>query len=539
MLGSKVESLASRFKKSPAVQDAGAGFVMARGDFAGAGRLAEQGLKHAGPGGDPKLTSRLLVKRGTSRWVAGDMAGACSDGETAYGLDEANFGAFELKMYSCGRAPRGEGSAKREKTQRLVSLQDDSIPHTHEEWALRQERRPTASGRLSLKAMKAHREGDLGAALSHAEGAVEADPEDPMAWFQRGYIRGGLNDHDGAILDLTRAIRMGWKDKVLFKLRGAALMSAGRHQAAFSDANMAVALSPGYAVAYYLRATARMALEMPAAGILADMKKAAELDPAMRGDYLAALEKLGPGERRGAQPSEGTGARRSGRPAPGAAGPGADDGLREARKSAPRRPARRDADVLLALVLGLAVLGLIAALFLLGRSRARDAAPRISSAPEPPPPPRAAEPLLANRYAEGSMLGRGGMGIVYRGTDKNLDRPVAIKVPNDSLQRSPRHSALMEKEGRIHLELGAHPNIVSLLDVVRDRGMIHLILEFVTGRTLEQVLAGTPGRRLPLDAALRIVKDVCAALDHAHARRVIHRDLKPSNVMLVDGDGIV
>jgi tetratricopeptide (TPR) repeat protein len=142
-----------------------------------------------------------------------------------------------------------------------------------------------------MKTIRAHREGNRGQALSFADAAVKADPGDPMAQFQRGYLRGEMNDHNGAIIDLTKAIALGWKDKVLFKLRGNSLLFAGRYAAALEDAEMAVALSPDYAAAYYLRATVKLQLKRPIAEVLADLKIAAELDPAKYGAFYRKMKK--------------------------------------------------------------------------------------------------------------------------------------------------------------------------------------------------------------------------------------------------------
>ena len=121
-------------------------------------------------------------------------------------------------------------------------------------------------------------------------------------------------------------------------------------------------------------------------------------------------------------------------------------------------------------------------------------------------------------YRVDSLIGKGGMGEVYRGTDTRLGRPVALKV--SARQFSDR----FEREAKAISSLN-HPNICTLYDV----GPNYLVLEFVEGDTLSHLIKQGP---MPLDAVLRYSIQMADALSAAHARGIIHRDLKPANVIV-------
>jgi predicted Ser/Thr protein kinase len=130
------------------------------------------------------------------------------------------------------------------------------------------------------------------------------------------------------------------------------------------------------------------------------------------------------------------------------------------------------------------------------------------------------------RYALLSELGRGAMGVVYRAYDTEVERLVAIKVirgrPDDEeVER-------FRREGRAAAAL-RHEGIVSLLDQGDHEGHPFLVMEYVEGENLEDLLSR---RELPLARHAAILRDVARALEHAHRRGVIHRDVKPSNVIL-------
>lgn len=127
------------------------------------------------------------------------------------------------------------------------------------------------------------------------------------------------------------------------------------------------------------------------------------------------------------------------------------------------------------------------------------------------------------------------MAVVYRGYDLVLDRPVAIKVLRGQFAADASFLRRFEREAQAAARL-SHPNIVSVYDVGRDDGTRYIVMEYVPGKTLKQlILEHAP---FSLDEAIHIVRQVAAALDYAHQHGLVHRDIKPQNI-LVDERGFV
>ena len=145
-------------------------------------------------------------------------------------------------------------------------------------------------------------------------------------------------------------------------------------------------------------------------------------------------------------------------------------------------------------------------------------------------------------YEVTALIGEGGMGKVYRATDTNLSRPVAIKVLPDSVADDPERLARLEREARTLASLN-HPNIAQIYGLEKadpstgsgQAGIRALVMELVEGPTLEDRIAQGP---MPTDEALPIAKQIAEALEAAHEQGIIHRDLKPANVK-VRPDGMV
>src|SRR2546427_7652259 len=143
--------------------------------------------------------------------------------------------------------------------------------------------------------------------------------------------------------------------------------------------------------------------------------------------------------------------------------------------------------------------------------------------------------IIAGRYRLVALLGRGGMGEVYRADDLTLDHPVALKfVPEDVMHDAAR-LAQFHNELRIARQV-SHKNVCRLYDLADADGRQFLTMEYVDGEDLASLLRRIG--RLPQDKAVEIARQLCAGLAAAHDRGVLHRDLKPANVML-DGDGHV
>ncbi|MGZ7032758.1 MAG: serine/threonine-protein kinase, partial [Thermoanaerobaculia bacterium] len=140
--------------------------------------------------------------------------------------------------------------------------------------------------------------------------------------------------------------------------------------------------------------------------------------------------------------------------------------------------------------------------------------------------------MIAGRYRIMSLLGRGGMGEVYRADDLNLGQEVALKflpeaaTNEDSLER-------FRNEVRIARQI-SHPNVCRVYDIGETNGQIYLSMEYIDGEDLASLVRRIG--RLPSDKAVEIARKVCAGLSAAHNKGVLHRDLKPANIML-DGRG--
>ncbi|WP_122262103.1 Stk1 family PASTA domain-containing Ser/Thr kinase [Ornithinimicrobium cerasi] len=163
------------------------------------------------------------------------------------------------------------------------------------------------------------------------------------------------------------------------------------------------------------------------------------------------------------------------------------------------------------------------------------------------PPPPAEEPrLLGGRYEVGELIGRGGMADVHLGHDLRLGRSVAIKILRTDLARDSSFLARFRREAQAAAGL-SHPSIVGVFDsgeepMVESGGaplhVPYIVMEYVEGRTLRELLNDTPGGRLAPDEAARITAAVLAAMDYAHERGLVHRDIKPANVMVTAAGGV-
>jgi serine/threonine-protein kinase len=143
---------------------------------------------------------------------------------------------------------------------------------------------------------------------------------------------------------------------------------------------------------------------------------------------------------------------------------------------------------------------------------------------------------LVGRYELAEVIGRGGMGTVYRAVDRVLGRSVAVKtLPGFLADREPTSVARFEREARAAAAL-SHPGVVAVYDAGTDETTRFIVMELVPGRSLEAMLRDD-GPFDPARAA-RIAARVADALEAAHAAGIVHRDIKPANVMVAD-DGSV
>lgn len=143
--------------------------------------------------------------------------------------------------------------------------------------------------------------------------------------------------------------------------------------------------------------------------------------------------------------------------------------------------------------------------------------------------------ILANRYRIVGLLGKGGMGEVYRADDLKLTQPVALKFLPDHLKNDGAALARFHREVRVARQI-SHRNICRVYDIGEAEGHLFLSMEFIKGEELASLLRRIG--RLPADKATQIARQLCAGLAAAHDNDVLHRDLKPANVMIDDNGNV-
>lgn len=143
--------------------------------------------------------------------------------------------------------------------------------------------------------------------------------------------------------------------------------------------------------------------------------------------------------------------------------------------------------------------------------------------------------VLRDRFVLVEELGHGGMGVVYKAFDRSRgdtkERYVALKILNEEFKRHPLAVRALQREARKAQKL-AHPNIATVYDFDRDGGNVYMVMELLTGRSLDQVLREDGPNGIPIVPALGMVKSLAAALSYAHEQGIVHSDFKPSNAFL-------
>ncbi|HEY3497967.1 MAG TPA: protein kinase [Polyangiaceae bacterium] len=141
--------------------------------------------------------------------------------------------------------------------------------------------------------------------------------------------------------------------------------------------------------------------------------------------------------------------------------------------------------------------------------------------------------VVAGKYRIEGMLGRGGMGVVARGRQLELDRPVAIKFLKQELALDARPLQRFAREARLIAKMRSE-HVVRVFDVGRENGVPYIVMEHLTGCDLAHAIAGGP---LVVERAVELVLHACEALGEAHSLGIVHRDVKPSNLFLSQGFG--
>jgi eukaryotic-like serine/threonine-protein kinase len=162
-----------------------------------------------------------------------------------------------------------------------------------------------------------------------------------------------------------------------------------------------------------------------------------------------------------------------------------------------------------------------------------DEATRVGADSGPSAALDAADIRRVGRYDLLERIGRGGMGVVYRGKDSVIGRLVAVKMLISDIDVSEEARERFYREARSAGQL-AHRNIITIYDFGEEQGRAYIVMELLTGESLAGLLAR--GEELPLEQQIEIMARMCEGLAFAHARGIVHRDLKPANLFLtVDG----
>lgn len=481
-----------------------------------------QALNEAGPPGKAKAafdaalqrdpeSDAALSGRAEARLKAGDYPGAVRDAVAALKLNPRNDRAYATLKFSEGRAPSGAagerfGGPGVPAGAEAIAAPPPGGPSSSDPGragafapfdSLRRSEALVADARRSLGL------GDSSAAMRLLSKAMELNPRNAEALALAAMARIRLKNYPEALAAAEAGLKLAPDNSPLLDAKANALNYTKDYRGALAAADLAIAANPGDAMAHYNRAWALAGLR-DREGALASLRTAAELNPQFAPARDSALSLplesdiifMFPGEKAGAQPAPAAGTSGSGRPAWVA-------------------PAGLAAAAAAALILGA----------------------RLRRRPAPPPPAllRKAPELLDGKFEVGREIGAGGMGVVYLGRDRSLNRVVAIKRMREEIRWDPRERARFISEAKLVAKL-RHPHIVAIHTIVEQDGEVYLIFEHIAGRTLHEVIA--QDKKLPFEKARDLFRGVASALDYAQGHGVIHRDLKPANLM-VDGEGRV
>ncbi len=142
---------------------------------------------------------------------------------------------------------------------------------------------------------------------------------------------------------------------------------------------------------------------------------------------------------------------------------------------------------------------------------------------------------LEGRYEITRLLGRGGMAVVFLAHDLVLERQVAIKVLPPDMTRDPQLITRFQQEAKMAARLD-HPNIIPIYRVESEAGLVYIVMKYVSGHSLEELLARGS---LPVPLVRHVLREAALALGHAHRRRIVHRDVKPANIMVDEENRVI
>lgn len=460
---------------------------------------------------DPK-SDAALSGRAEARLREGDYPGAVRDAVAALKLNPRNDRAYATLKFSEGRVPAGTaermfGAPGGPAEAAAVAAPDRSAitsgppsPDGARAGAPLPFDSQRRSDALVADARRSLSLGDPSAAIRLLSKAVEANPRNAEALALAAMANIRLKNYPEALAAVEAGLKLAPDNALLLDAKANTLNYMKDYRGALAAADLAIAADPNDAVAHYNRAWALGGLR-DHEGALASLRTAARLNPqyapvldsALSLPLMSDIIYMFPNEKTDAEP-------------------------------APAAPSGSGGPPWIALAGAAAALA--TALMLGARLIRRPAA-------SPPPPLSKAPALLDGKFEVGREIGAGGMGVVYFGRDRSLDRIVAVKRMREEIRWDPRERARFIAEAKLVAKL-KHPHIVEIHTIVEQDGEVYLIFEFIAGRTLQDVIARE--KKIPFEKARDLFRGVASALDYAQGRGVIHRDLKPANLM-VDSEG--
>jgi tetratricopeptide (TPR) repeat protein len=357
---------------------------------------------------------------------------------------------------------------------------------------------------------------DYPLAVVHASKAIEFNAENAQALNYRAIAYNRMQRYSDAVHDASAALSLAPGNAPALQTRSWAFAQQGQYREALQDAESTLASDPRNAYAYQNKAFALAGMK-DRAGMLDALRLSAALDARFKGQYERALQ----------MPQDQDLTLLFAESAPAAA-------------AAPARPAatpKRFARMALlsgtgGLLIALGILHVVSASW---REKVRMTVRRVlSSDADVADAGAAATPhpgssAFWTQYDLVKEIGMGGMGVVYEAKDRSLERRVAVKKMRDEIRIEPHEKQRFINEAKTVAGL-RHPNIVDIYSIVEDGADVYLVFEYVEGHTLHDRLRSQGA--YAFGEGLKLFRDICGAVEHAHSSKVIHRDLKPSNVMV-------
>ena len=508
----EIEQTLAENPTSAVVHDAGAASAFKLGDFQTGLVRADKAIALAqnDPEPDAKLISAAMTTKAAGYAMMGDNRKAVSEALKALKVDQQNKEAFAVYQLSKGRPTGLKAPAIAEalaqqppsKPQRAPPLppapQAAKLQTPIAPKAVITPLNPVqaliddAKRKVQLK--------DFKSALDILNRAVRRDTDNIEARLERAKVSNLLKDYPGAVADAGKILSLEPQNVRALLERSLAQFQSGDIKEAVADAEAVLQIDPKNALAYFYRAQAEEKL-----GLLGkakeDFQKAASLDPAL----IVPAASL------------------------------ADSPLPPKPEPPPTSPLRwmfRGSYVFAALAL--IYLGLRGAKTVTSRIVKRVATePGIQAQSSATLPPGF---VLGNNFKIIKELGRGGMGVVYAAEDRTLQRTVAIKQLYRNTHTFQEDLDQFLSEARTVAKL-KHPNMVEIHSVV-EHDDLYLVFDYIDGQSLEALLRAR--KAIPVEEAVKILRDIALAIDYAHSKKIFHRDLKPSNVMIAkDGKALV